>query len=430
MNNYYISNEKIDLGCYPNYSFAVGDLDGDGRMEFVALTQSGGIMRAFNLEGGLIFERTLANAGNWGTAIICAIDVDGDGRDEIIAPNGGGVAAFDAKGRLAAEYTHTDAKTDDYGMKTPLLAAAKLKPGGAKSIVAAVAGGTVVALDGNLKEIWKAGGFRNDFGHEMHVADIDGDGLDEIAFCNLDHINGGRGADNSNFGEFVILDHDGTPLLKKRVDEYYEDTHFDDVAFADFVGDGGCQILFEKGILTNLRGDVIWDASHMMDHGQWIAHIKDPSGPGRLMFIAELWGVNRKSMLINGRGDKLWDIKNLAWPGDDTGGLSKIGVEALPTRCHAVRWTPDSRPELFFAQQGKTAGSHECTSTVRFGLNAAFMDFDGNYIGGVPFDDSQIKGYFYNGEVQSKVADVDGDGIQEVIFPKQDGRIMIIKKEI
>ena len=58
------------------------------------------------------------------------------------------------------------------------------------------------------------------------------------------------------------------------------------------------------------------------------------------------------------------------------------------------------------------------------------MDLQGNPYGEIPFDDAQIKDYFYNGEVHSRVADVDGDGEQEIVFPKQDGHIMIIKKRI
>jgi hypothetical protein len=57
------------------------------------------------------------------------------------------------------------------------------------------------------------------------------------------------------------------------------------------------------------------------------------------------------------------------------------------------------------------------------------MDLQGNLAGEMPFNDAQIENYYYNGEVHSRVADVDGDGQQEIIFPKQDGHIMIIKKE-
>jgi hypothetical protein len=95
-----------------------------------------------------------------------------------------------------------------------------------------------------------------------------------------------------------------------------------------------------------------------------------------------------------------------------------------------VRWAPGAAPEIFFAQQGKTSGTHDAEATVEYGLNAMFIDLHGKLIDQLPFNDAQIKGYFYNGEVHSRVADVDGDGLQEIVYPKQDGRVMIIKKHI
>ncbi|MCL2159529.1 MAG: VCBS repeat-containing protein, partial [Oscillospiraceae bacterium] len=81
MNRYYIANDKVDLKCYPNYSFEIGDIDGDGRKEFISLDQSGKLLKAFDLEGALLFEKNLDNEGNWGTSIICAADIDNDGCD-------------------------------------------------------------------------------------------------------------------------------------------------------------------------------------------------------------------------------------------------------------------------------------------------------------------------------------------------------------
>ena len=40
MSEYYIAYEA-DLRCYPNYSFEIGDVDGDGRAELVCLNQNG-----------------------------------------------------------------------------------------------------------------------------------------------------------------------------------------------------------------------------------------------------------------------------------------------------------------------------------------------------------------------------------------------------
>jgi len=285
MNRYYISNEKADFGYYPNYSFETGDIDGDGKKEFIALDQSGNTLSAINLDGGLVFEQKLQNNGNWGTVLIGAADINGDGRDEITVPCGAGVAAFDGKGRIIQERRFDFAQKDDYGISVPLLGIAKILSPDEPCVVAAAAGGTIAALDKNFNEIWRVGGFRGQYGHEIHFADIDGDGLDEIAFCTVDHIN--RGFDkNANVGELVLLDHDGTIILRKRVDDYVEDTHFDDIAPADFLGNGTSQILLEKGVLIDLNGDIIWDMSDQMEHGQWIAYAPAPNGIGKTVFIS------------------------------------------------------------------------------------------------------------------------------------------------
>jgi len=419
MNEYEIAYTP-DLRCYPNYSLAVGDIDGDGRMELVSLNQNGNRLRAVALEGRVVFERKINNNGNWGTPLICLADLDGDGRHEIIVPcpMGDGVAriaAFNGAGEELAAYSFGSRCRDAYGIRVPLLASPRM--GSRPGIVAAVAGGQVVLLDHELKEVWRADGFRRDFGHEFYLDDIDNDGSDEIAFCTVD----------SRGGEFVLLDHDGAVMLRKNVAEYYADDHFDDVAMADFRGMGSREILFEKGMLIDQSGSVVWDRSSQFDHGQWIAHAPDPRGGGRLIFIAELWGDRGKSALFSPHGELIREVSDL--PGTVLDKSQYPGWRVLPTRCHIVQWTPDSVPEIFLGEQACSPTSSDCFATTRFDLRAFFLDLQGNLLGVLPFPDAQVEGYWYNGEVHSQVADVDGDGVMEVVFPRQDGKVMIIRKK-
>ncbi len=292
----------------------------------------------------------------------------------------------------------------------------------------AVAGGTVVLLDRTLKEIWRVDGFRNDFGHEFYTADINGEGADEIAFCTVDHINTGYTRDEDwNAGELVVLDHTGATLFRRRVDEYCSETHFDDLAFGDFRGKGQVELLTEKGqLLDAYTGNVIWDVSGRFDHGQWIAHVPNRTN-GRTVFITELWGSNGKSALFTGHGDLIADVQRL--PRTMLNPRLFPGWRVLPTRCHAVRWSPDSEPQFFMSEQACAPTSHSCFRTRHFALTAFFVSAEGELIGTMPFEDSQIEGYWYNGEVRSRVADVDGDGHPEVVFPRQNGRVAIIKKK-
>jgi hypothetical protein len=403
-------------------------------MEFISMNKSGGRLKALDLNGAALFEQSLGNTGIWGTALICTADLDGDGRDEIIVPDGKGIAAFDGNGKKIRDRGFDSAGQDDYGINVPLLGSAKILSPDEPAIIAAVAGGTVAALDKNFDVIWKTEGLRNDFGHEIHFADIDGDGLDEIIFCTADHI--GRGVE-SNVGELVLLDHDGSVMLRKKVSDYINDTHFDDIAMGDFHGNGSSQILLEKGILLDLDGKVIWDISGKFDHGQWIAHTSGPDGNGRICFISELWGAEKRGLLFSGGGEVIKDVTgSLPWVSFDSEEHKELNLKPLPTRCHIIRWDDISEPEIFLSQQaylpyisGPWTDYHRCYRTTSFGLKALFMDLRGNLTGELPFADAQIEGYFYNGEVHSRVADVDGDGRQEIVFPRQDGAVMIIKKD-
>ena len=77
VNEYFVAYEP-DLRCYPNYSFEIGDLNGDGRMEMVSLNQNGNRLRVVSLVGEVLLERRAINHGNWGTPLPCVTDLDSD----------------------------------------------------------------------------------------------------------------------------------------------------------------------------------------------------------------------------------------------------------------------------------------------------------------------------------------------------------------
>ena len=115
------------------------------------------------------------------------------------------------------------------------------------------------------------------------------------------------------------------------------------------------------------------------------------------------------------------DISKFPWP--------QAAEKAIfvPSRCHAVQWDAETPPEIFLTQQA-VMGGHASDETYTFNPTGLFIGLQGQLTGALPFDDAQIAGYYYNGEVHSKTADVDGDGKQEIIYPKQNGRIMVIKR--
>ena len=239
------------------------------------------------------------------------------------------IVAINAEGETIRERSFGTYGRDDYGIGVPLLASLGMGKN-ERGLVAAISGGEVAALDEDFEIIWREGGFRNDFGHEFYTGDLDGDGQDEIAFCTMDHVNMGY-CDGANIGELVVLDHDGKILLRRRVDEYYPDTHFDDIAMADFRG-VGTEILVEKGMLLDQNGDQVWDMSGEFDHGQWITHATLEEGS--VIFISELWGWRGRSSLISGNGEKLMEIGELPLSSLDSREFP--GWHVLPTRCHMV----------------------------------------------------------------------------------------------
>lgn len=426
MTRYYVACEP-DLGFYPNYSFEVGDVTGDGQQELVALSTDGNILRILKLDGSLLLERRLHNYGTWGTIVLTLADVDHDGRREIIVPDGppgdAHVIALNADNEVIREVHLENSAGDDYGVAVPLLGRFRRDLDGRIGISVGVAGGRLVALDTHFRILWTYSHLRHDFGHDFFNCDIDGDGVDEIIFLTVDRINH-TGPEIE--GELVILRADSRPYLRKAVRDVYPDTHFDDVVIADFRGIGRKEILVEKGILMNIQGEIVWDLSDEFRHGQWIATAPNPHGPGLLIFISELWSTEGKSKMLDPSGKVLWELGR-----DRHTRLHPEqvpGYQVLPTRAHAVDWFNNGH-EIVLGEQIEGPTGHACYEEMSHDLKLFFFDLEGHLLHEMPFRDTRHCGFWYNGEVRSHIADMDGDGYPEWVFPRQDGRVMIIKKE-
>lgn len=429
MARYYTAYQP-DLGFYPNYSLEVGDITGDGRKELAALTTDGNLVKVLDLEGNLVLKRRLKNYGSWGTILPVFADVDGDGRQELVVPDGPAgnaeITAINAENQVVREVRLKAVGADDYGIAVPMLGTFRRDMDGERiGISVGLAGGRVVALDEHFETIWEFHDLRPQFGHETFNCDVTGDGLDDIVFITVDRINS-FGPEIE--GELVILrGTDGRLLFRKRVRDFVNDTHFDDVAIADFRGIGRNEILVEKGVLFNLAGDVIWDISAQLDHGQWIATAPNPHGPGLVAFISELWSDQGKSKLIGPNGHVLWELTP-----DRPTRLHPArfpGAAVLPTRAHVVDWFNDGHSEIVLGEQISLPSGHACYEDMSLSLKFFFFDLDGNLLNEMPFENACVEGYWYNGEVRSRIADMDNDGLPEWAFPRQDGKVMIIKKE-
>ena len=415
----YYCKTLVDIGFYPNYSFEVGDIDGDGIKEIAVLTTDGGTLRVFRIDGSLLFERTLRNHGCWGTPTITFSDLDGDGKEELIVPDGSMVIALDDHNDIVRKTRVPTSTVDDYGIAIPLIGVFKRE--GKTNICVAAAGGGVFAFDDEFRLLWSIKGLRKDFGHEFNISEIPNN-ESIIAFSNVDHI---RYASAQTEGELILVDSSGRLLLKKRVRDLIDDTHFDDVAIADFTGNGRLEVLVEKGILMDLKGNVIWNASKCFDHGQWIAHLPDPRGPGRLSFIAELWGYKGKSRMLDSKGKTLWTLGEHRHTKIDQNLYP--GCKVAPTRVHAIDWKNNGEYEIVLAEQIVPSREFQKKDIVHK-LKIFVFNPMGELLAEIPFVDTRKGEFFYNGEVHSRAVDMDNDGNMEFVFPRQDGKVMVIGK--
>ena len=424
----YYCKALVDLGLYPNYSIEVGDIDGDRRKEIAVLSTAGDLLKVFNIDGKLLFEKRLKSTGCWGTTIFDFADIDGDGKEELLVPEGvpgeARVLALDENGEVVRQREIHVETTDDYGVAVPMVGAFK-RSADSYGICVAVAGGALLAFNEDFELMWSIKGLRKDFGHEFYFLKLPGKESELIAFITVDHI---RYASPQVEGELLIVNPIGKIVFKKRVRDLIDDTHFDDVALDDFQGDGKPEVLVEKGFLMEYpSGKIVWNVSHLFDHGQWIAHIPNPEGPGRLIFITELWGYRGKSRLLGPDGETLWVLGAHRHTVIDWGLYPRYKV--VPTRVHAIDWTNSGKYEFVFGEQMvRRRGAPRID--VKHRLKIFVLDPYELQVREIYFMDTMRKDFFYNGEVRSRATDVDGDGRPEYVFPRQDGKVMIIGKRV
>lgn len=94
-------------------SFAVGDVDGDGRDEILVAKARGRVVNIFNKDGNLVRE---IKTGRYdGGDSMTAGDINGDGRDEILVveDDGGRLDVFTADGKLYERWVSTSYRGGD-----------------------------------------------------------------------------------------------------------------------------------------------------------------------------------------------------------------------------------------------------------------------------------------------------------------------------
>ncbi len=256
-------------------SIAIGDLDGDGDLELVALLSNGPVV-AWTPEGCRLWtasQPTGSNNGNAGAPTIG--DIDGDGKAEIaigrVVINFDGTIKWIGTGDRGANVfsvhsvianldllggSEVIAGSTVYGTDGTIkcrntssgegLNAVGNFDGDPEGEFVVVTSGTVYLLDTDCSEIWSldigtvtttvdnglgsgAGlGCTATGGGEPTIADFDGDGLPEVAMANSDC--------------YVVINHDGTPLWASRTED--DSSRGTGSSVFDFNGDGTSEVIY------------------------------------------------------------------------------------------------------------------------------------------------------------------------------------------
>ncbi|MFC1525248.1 FG-GAP repeat domain-containing protein [Candidatus Latescibacterota bacterium] len=244
---------------------AAGDLDGDGDDEliaggrvgpFVPVTEPVGARRAaieasamVRLSTGLELQKPLASYDHLKVVEdVGAGDVDGDGRDEIVAVGDRKICILALRqGRLEVQALH------------------EVESG----------------------RLWR-----------VDLADVDGDGRDEMAVAAIE-----VAADDGDPASSVVTVYDADPHLAERA-SLSVDAHIGDLCFGDFDGDGQTQLALELG-REEIGGIVqLYDVGGGFLSEQSIQQLTD-DGERALGLVAQAAGGQDRLALATVRGQLL-----------------------------------------------------------------------------------------------------------------------------
>jgi hypothetical protein len=289
--------KEIDIGPHSGTFPCLGDLDGDGKVDFLLYRQgpqtTPGYLIAIDHSGRRLWslgDRAISVHMPDGAyrepalrGIALVYDIDGDGRSEVVTEfwkdDGPMLYVLDgATGKIQRAIEspfNLDVRGGRRSRCHPMGRIAFLEgtDGPPAIVLKYEASGRVpthaVALDAELNTIWHVEGEPNDVGHLPTVGDVDGDGRDEIALGNL------------------LVDHDGTKVWRKTAPNHADCT-------AIFQPDRGRDTAVLISICNSgpafclsASGEAIWQKSTAdVSHGQgiWAGNFVDDV-PGNEVII-------------------------------------------------------------------------------------------------------------------------------------------------
>jgi len=291
---------------------AVGDIDGDGDYEIVAVDDYEVMATALHVETGEVVEGNWPiDVGDYWSAYIVGspllADLDGDGDSEIII--GHDAETPDTDGLFAIQGDGTSIWQRRYITWGPMSVADFDKDGDVEIALSGYGPGitraTTFILDHNGQQIsrWRGGSYKG-----TAVGDLDADGEPELAFCTEDsvvavHIDGSRLWEAlimewvSEYGAICIGDIDSDGLSEVYVSSYIEEDGFAYALVHAFDHEGRLLAGFPK----KLMGDP-WDCSPL---------------------VADIDGDGQKELVVGSAG-----AATMAWEADGSvvAGFPMLGL--------------------------------------------------------------------------------------------------------
>lgn len=301
---------EINVGYTGAWPLICADLNGDGLYEYLVGNCEGNFLRAFDIEGNLLWQINVSNYCDGQSMPLDVFDFDCDGCAEVYVPDemGKRIVRIDGKTGVITARSHElpgsgiDAISAPYGfMQYQGLRPTTWNEQG-PALYVSIKGGYLVALDENLKILWVRDGLGVDPEHYVFRGDIDNDGRDEAFVSTQDN-------------EMLYIIDDDESLIKSFhiPTEIGNDTHVDSLVIADINEDGNQEFVTSTGYdMWDNKFNKKWSLANQNGYekqGQWVqvGKIRNDYPGKQILYVDAEGGIDPSQLkLVSSEGREIW----------------------------------------------------------------------------------------------------------------------------